>query len=404
MILRDNAPGYEYAWVNYTACGAALVLFLLGLAHPAGLHGFLQAYGPSIERVFGGAALPGGAPGWLSLLYAPFLSGHALVGLYALLMLWQFGDNVEYVCGRPRYVLFVYGAGLAGTLVGFLFAPDGASAFAGSHATAAGAAMAYVLCFPHARLTWLTYIEPYSWEHAAAGDWGLSIRNMRVGWYLGGTWLLCLLFTLFIAATHAEVATACAQFFIGTTVGSLAGAGLVHLLEVPGRRAPRDETPDFEDLTSVWVGDEGDAGEGAVRGAPTLGAELSRLRSSRVGRQHRAALAAIETFEDPYATQLIAAGELKQAERHCLDMLDLAQRAQDDRRIRGYRRLLEKLATLEGQALAKRRARRDKHNGTDDPEVERWEEAIADVRSGGAENDAFGLGKVKRGTRRSGKR
>jgi membrane associated rhomboid family serine protease len=399
MFVKDNAPGYEYAWVNYACCGLVMAGLLAGNAYPTGAEGLIADYAPTAARVFHGASLSGGQPGWLSLVLAPFLVSNWVTGLLSLMVLWQFGDNIEYICGRPRYVLFYIAAGVAGVLLQLVFTSGGDVPVTGGHAAAAATALAYLICFPRARLTMLVYIRPYSLDHALAGDWGYNLRNISAFWYIASLFGTGLLWSFLIVSVHAYADSWCIQYFLGTLAGGLAGFALLFPLELPGRRPGRDAATSSDELTLPYLGDEGDYGDGEVRGAPSLGAEVARLRRGSAGERHRLMLAAQDHFEDRYADGMIERGELHEAYLHCHDMLGLAQRASDDRRIRGYRRLLSRLEGLHQQQQALLTVRRSAPH-EDHPDSVRWQAAIDAAHGDGTPADPHGFSGTPRGTRR----
>lgn len=69
--------------------------------------------------------------------------------------LWIFGDNVEDVLGRGRYLIFYLACGVAAALAQTLISPDSRVPMIGASGAIAGVMGAYLVKFPHARVVTL---------------------------------------------------------------------------------------------------------------------------------------------------------------------------------------------------------------------------------------------------------
>jgi membrane associated rhomboid family serine protease len=90
---------------------------------------------------------------YLSVLYSMFLHGGWLHLLGNMLFLWVFGNNVEDLFGRLKYLLFYLLCGYVAAY-GFAFgSPDSTTTLVGASGAIAGVLGAYLVLFPRARVT-----------------------------------------------------------------------------------------------------------------------------------------------------------------------------------------------------------------------------------------------------------
>lgn len=87
-----------------------------------------------------------------TLISSMFLHGGFLHLAGNMLFLWIFGNNVEDVMGRARFIFFYITCGLAATLVYIAQNPDSTVPLVGASGAIAGVLAAYVLAFPRARI------------------------------------------------------------------------------------------------------------------------------------------------------------------------------------------------------------------------------------------------------------
>ena len=100
---------------------------------------------------------PGPHPIWLTLFTAMFLHGSPLHLAGNMLYLWIFGDNVEEVLGRFRYVIVYLTAGLVGSMFQILANPNSIIPTLGASGAIAGVMGMYVIWFPHNRVRVLVF-------------------------------------------------------------------------------------------------------------------------------------------------------------------------------------------------------------------------------------------------------
>jgi membrane associated rhomboid family serine protease len=98
---------------------------------------------------------------WLSILTSMFMHGGWMHLLGNMLFLWVFGDNVEDILGRWKYILFYLLCGVMAALAQYAVHPDSRVPMVGASGAIFGVMGAYALKFPHARIVmvgWLLFV------------------------------------------------------------------------------------------------------------------------------------------------------------------------------------------------------------------------------------------------------
>ena len=202
--LRDENPsdGQPIVTISLIAVNVAIFIFCLALGE--------KGYGAIIYQF-------GMIPAQLTI-YAPITSmflhgsfGHIIGNMW---FLWIFGDNIESVCGRRKFIIFYILSGLFAGLLHFLLYPASNIPTIGASGAIAGILGAYIVLYPRAKI--LTLI------------WFFVITTARISavWFLG-FWFVMQLFYGSIGVI-AAVSTGVAYWaHIG---GFLAGAGLILIL------------------------------------------------------------------------------------------------------------------------------------------------------------------------------
>ncbi len=105
---------------------------------------------------WGETRMEGGALGsWITPFTSMFLHGGVLhVGLN-MLFLHVFGDNIEDVLGRGRFVVFYLLCGIGAAVGQIIVDPDSTVPMIGASGAISGVLAAYVTLFPHARVVTL---------------------------------------------------------------------------------------------------------------------------------------------------------------------------------------------------------------------------------------------------------
>lgn len=91
----------------------------------------------------------------LPLFTSMFLHGGWMHLIGNMLYLWIFGDNIEDIMGRGRYVVFYLLCGIAASVTHIFIAPTSAIPTVGASGAISGVLGAYLLLFPRAKVVTL---------------------------------------------------------------------------------------------------------------------------------------------------------------------------------------------------------------------------------------------------------
>jgi len=157
---------------------------------------------------------PSPHPVWLTAFTSMFLHGGLLHIGGNMLYLWIFGNNIEDVLGRGRFLLFYFACGLAASAAQIAIDPDSLIPNVGASGAIAGVLGAYFVLYPNARVLSLVPIFVYflaevraSWVlllwivlNVFQGVSGLGMRNgggvahfAHIGGFFAGVVLILLL-------------------------------------------------------------------------------------------------------------------------------------------------------------------------------------------------------------------
>jgi membrane associated rhomboid family serine protease len=156
--LRKSTPVVTYVLI---AINAVVWFIQLSSGEPF-TNGFATVpyeitHGVDLNGVFditaGGQVFPihlynSPAPVYLTLLSAMFMHGSWMHILGNMLYLWIFGDNVEDLLGRGRYLVFYLVCGIAASVAQVLYSPDSYIPSLGASGAIAGVLGAYAIKFP----------------------------------------------------------------------------------------------------------------------------------------------------------------------------------------------------------------------------------------------------------------
>ena len=150
--LRDNNPRQTFPFVTYTLLAINIVAFLWELS-----------LGPRLdEALFRIAFVPVRywVPGnWVfdltTIVVSMFLHGGLLHIGSNMLYLWIFGDNIEDRLGHFRYLIFYLLCGFLATFAHAMFSSGSNVPAIGASGAIAGVLGAYLVLYPHARVTTL---------------------------------------------------------------------------------------------------------------------------------------------------------------------------------------------------------------------------------------------------------
>jgi len=335
LPLRDNAPSYEVPWVNLGLILTCVVVFLWQLTYTGGFEQSLLDWGEVPVRIRAGEMVPGtSVPSWATMFTSMFMHGdlgHILGNMYAL---WLFGDNIEWILGRARYLLFYLTCGFLASAATVALGWQSDMPGIGASGAIAGVMAAYLVMYPRAKITSLMWIPAFSWIHLTTGSWGYQLRNISALWFLG-SWIA---FQLALSILAIDGGVWLNLGIYAHAAGAIAGGLLVYTLAVRKRIPSVDHHTKSDELTLPVCGNEGDAG-GGTEPVASLQEEMDRIRESQSRRRRR-----LQPFKDRMVEELLAQNEYNAARSHSLDMLDIAKRQYNRRRIRGYERYLRIIA------------------------------------------------------------
>lgn len=188
--LRDDQPTNSFPLVTVLIIAANVLIYLaqqvvpgltqsfsmvpFEVTHHQDLHnviGHLTASGMHLYYVPPGTQLTLGPndiyygnsphPLWVTIFTAMFLHANLLHIGGNMLFLWIFGNNVEDVLGRFRYLVFYLVCGYAAALMQIASAPGSLIPTLGASGAIAGVLGAYLIFYPNARVWSLVPIFVY---------------------------------------------------------------------------------------------------------------------------------------------------------------------------------------------------------------------------------------------------
>ena len=143
--LRDSHPSRTTPVVTISLIAVNSLVFLYQFSLDAySLNHFVATYGLVPDRFH-----------FLPVLTSMFLHGGWAHLIGNMWFLWIFGDNVEDILGRVKYLLFYLLCGIAATLAHYAVNLDSRVPMVGASGAIAGVMGAYMLKFPHSRVTTL---------------------------------------------------------------------------------------------------------------------------------------------------------------------------------------------------------------------------------------------------------
>jgi membrane associated rhomboid family serine protease len=140
--LRDSQPSYSLPFVTLSLIAVNVVIFFHELSlDEFSLNHLITVYGIVPDRLQ-----------YRDLVTSMFLHGGWMHLIGNMWFLWIFGDNVEDVLGKWKYLLFYILCGVAAGLVHALLNPFSRVPTIGASGAIAGVMGAYLIKFPHARI------------------------------------------------------------------------------------------------------------------------------------------------------------------------------------------------------------------------------------------------------------
>jgi membrane associated rhomboid family serine protease len=215
--LYDDNPTARPPVVTYFLIGLCTGAFLWQLGHSERV--ILYSYGMIPAELFGLWRPPRAyqvLPPWAKILTSMFLHGGWFHLLGNMLYLWIFGNNVEDVLGRARYLLFYLCCGGAAAFCQAFASPASHIPMVGASGAIAGVLGAYLLLHPAANVRCFVWIVIF-----------FRIVNVPA-WTMLGLWFVIQLFSgLNVSAGRPGVA------FWAHVGGFVTGLVLVVVLRPP---------------------------------------------------------------------------------------------------------------------------------------------------------------------------
>jgi membrane associated rhomboid family serine protease len=145
--LRDSQPSYSKPYVTIGIIAANVLVFLYQFTlDPFSLNHLMGSFGIVPRELH-----------LSSLVTSMFLHGGFLHLIGNMWFLWIYGDNVEDILGRAKYLLFYLTCGVAAGLVHVLFNSGSMAPTIGASGAIAGVMGAYLVKFPRSRIVTLVF-------------------------------------------------------------------------------------------------------------------------------------------------------------------------------------------------------------------------------------------------------
>jgi membrane associated rhomboid family serine protease len=170
--FSDDNPTKVFPIVTVTLIALNILVFLSGF-DPAGPQEFLNSYGLIPAKLTSSpvAAYP-------TLFTSMFLHAGLMHLGGNMLYLWIFGDNIEDVLGRTRFIIFYLLCGVLAAAGHIMTNLDSPIPMVGASGAISGILGAYVVLFPKARVKTLIFL-------------GFFMTLARIpAWVLLGIWIL----------------------------------------------------------------------------------------------------------------------------------------------------------------------------------------------------------------------
>jgi len=163
--IKDDNPIRGTPWMTITLIAANVLVYLHQISlGPLG-EAFVYRYGAIPYEILHFRELPfiplpyqTPFSNFLTLFTSMFIHGGFLHLAGNMLYLWIFGDNVEYIMGRFRFLVFYLLTGLAAALTHIIMSPNSTVPMVGASGAISGVLGAYFVRFPGARVIMLVPI------------------------------------------------------------------------------------------------------------------------------------------------------------------------------------------------------------------------------------------------------
>lgn len=164
LPLYDDNPIRRPPIVTYWLIGLCVGAFLWQLGRDQEAVAYTFGMVPAV--LFGYRQLPPEMaliPPWATIFTSMFLHGGWLHLGGNMLFLWIFGNNVEDLLGRARYLLFYLSCGAAAAMIQALSAMHSQVPMIGASGAIAGVLGAYLMTYPRANVHCLVWLVIFFW-------------------------------------------------------------------------------------------------------------------------------------------------------------------------------------------------------------------------------------------------
>ena len=164
LPLYDDNPIGRPPVVTFALIGMCIGAFLWQLGQDPEIVAYQFGMVPAV--VFGYRELTpelGIIPPWATLVTSMFLHGGWFHLGGNMLFLWIFGNNVEDLLGRARFVVLYLGSGVAAALIQALAATHSQVPMIGASGAIAGVLGAYLVTYPRANVHCFVWIVIFFW-------------------------------------------------------------------------------------------------------------------------------------------------------------------------------------------------------------------------------------------------
>jgi membrane associated rhomboid family serine protease len=157
--IRDHNPSNRTPFVTYALIAANVGAFFMYAQYMSDARTFLMFLE---EWALIPARLAEGE-GYETVLSSMFIHAGLLHLGGNMLFLWIFGNNIEDLLGRVRFLALYLGSGVAAALAQGLIAPESPIPMIGASGAVAGVLGAYLLTYPHANVHVFVWIVILFW-------------------------------------------------------------------------------------------------------------------------------------------------------------------------------------------------------------------------------------------------
>lgn len=180
LPIRDENPTESFTILTYLLIAINIAVFLheikLALINPKAYLSFIYTYGVIPAEIASGRRLH-------TLLTSMFVHGGIVHLLGNMLYLYIFGNNVEDVLGKLRFILFYILCGIAGATLQILMNPYSTVPNIGASGAISGILGAYLVLFPRARIYTVVFL-----------GWFITTTTIPAIFFLG-FWFILQLFS-----------------------------------------------------------------------------------------------------------------------------------------------------------------------------------------------------------------